>query len=198
MEAYFRVNPSTFTTDDAKVVTLLNRMSKGRGKYFSDTWLRIFADANIKASDKDFNHVKKAFADMFYPYHADETARDELEDLKQISTRKDDGFQTYLSKFQYLVAQSNAGDTPAICRCFAEGLDIQLATMIYFMEKVPTTLKAWMEKAINFHKQKARILALKKGQGLPLFSFSSNSHSTKDPDTMDVDTIHLKKLSPAD
>ena len=29
MEVYFQVNPSTFTTDDAKVVTLLNRMSKG-------------------------------------------------------------------------------------------------------------------------------------------------------------------------
>ena len=70
--------------------------------------------------------------------------------------------------------------------------------MIYFMEKVPTTLKAWMEKGIDFHKQKARIIALKKGQGLPLFSFSSNLHSTKGPDTMDVDTIRLKKLSPAD
>ena len=69
--------------------------------------------------------------------------------------------------------------------------------MIYSMEKVPTTLKAWMEKAINFHKQKARIIALKKGQGLPLSSFSSNSCSTKDPDAMDVDTIRLKKLSPA-
>ena len=86
MEAYFQVNPSTFTTDDVKAVTLLNRMGKGRGKYFADTWLRILADANVKASDKDFDHVKKAFADMFYPYHADETARDELEDLKQIST----------------------------------------------------------------------------------------------------------------
>ena len=134
---------------------------------------------------------------MFYPYHADETARNELEDLKQISTQKDDGFQTYLSKFQYLVAQSNAGDTPAICRLFAEGLDIQLATMIYSMEKVPTTLKAWMEKAIDFHKQKACIIALKKGQGLPLSSFSSNSCSTKDPNAIDVNTVCLRKLSPA-
>ena len=135
---------------------------------------------------------------MFYPYHTDETARNELKDLKQISTQKDDGFQTYLSKFQYLVAQSNAGNTPAIRRHFAEGLDIQLATMIYSMEKVPTTLKAWMEKAINFHKQKAHIIAFKKGQGLPLSSFSSNSCSTRDPDAMDVNAIHLKKLSPAD
>ena len=135
---------------------------------------------------------------MFYPYHADKTARDELKALKQVSTQKDDGFQTYLSKFQYLVAQSHAGDTPAICRLFAEGLDIQLTTMIYSMEKVPTTLKAWMEKAINFHKQKACIIALKKGQGLPLSLFPFNSCSTKDPDAMDVDTICLRKLSPAD
>ena len=70
--------------------------------------------------------------------------------------------------------------------------------MIYSMEKVPTTLKAWMEKAIDFHKQKAHIIALKKGQGLPLSSFSPNLCSTKDPDAMDVDTIHLKKLFPAD
>ena len=70
--------------------------------------------------------------------------------------------------------------------------------MIYSMEKVPTTLKAWMEKAINFHKQKARIIALKKGHSLPLSSFSSNSHSTTDPHAMDVDTICLKKLSLAD
>ena len=86
MEAYFRVNPSTFTNDDVKSVTLLNRMGKGRGKYFADTWLCILADAKVQAVDKDFNHIKKAFADMFYPYDADETARDELEDLKQIST----------------------------------------------------------------------------------------------------------------
>ena len=70
--------------------------------------------------------------------------------------------------------------------------------MIYSMEKVPTTLKAWMEKAINFHKQKAHIIALKKGRGLPLSSFSSNSHSIKDPDIMDVNSVRLKKLSSAD
>ena len=67
--------------------------------------------------------------------------------------------------------------------------------MIYSMEKVPTTLKAWMEKAIDFHKQKAHIITLKKEQGLPLSLFSSNSHSTKDPDTMDVNTVCLKKHS---
>ena len=38
----------------------------------------------------------------------------ELKALKLVATQKDDGFQTYLSKFQYLVAQAQAGDTPAV------------------------------------------------------------------------------------
>ena len=133
---------------------------------------------------------------MFYPYHQAETARNELNNLKQIATWKDNGFQT--SKFQNLLAQSQAGDTPEVQRLFAEGLDIQIATMIYFMEKVPDTLKAWMSKAIDFHHQKAQIITLKKGHSLPLSSFFSNLRSTRDPDAMDVDTVCLKKLSPDD
>ena len=104
MEAYFWVNPSTYTTDNAKSVTMLNKMSQGQGRQFADTWLDILADSNVKAADKDFNHVKQVFADMFYPYHWVETARDELNNLKQVVTQKDDGFQTYLFKFQNLVA----------------------------------------------------------------------------------------------
>ena len=88
---------------------------------------------------------------MFYPYHLKETARDKLNELKQTPTQKDNGFQTYLSKFQYLTDQSQAGDTPEVQRLFANGLDPQLATMIYSMEKVPDLLKAWISKAINFH-----------------------------------------------
>ena len=77
-------------------------------------------------------------------------------------------------------------------------MDIQIATMIHSMEKVPDTLKGWMDKAIDFHWQKACIITLKKGHGLPLSSFSFTSRSTRDPDAMKVDFIHLKKLSPAD
>ena len=69
-------------------------MSQGHGCYFANTWLCALADSNIKAADKDFDHVKQAFADMFYPYHQEETARDKLNNLKQVATRKDDGFQT--------------------------------------------------------------------------------------------------------
>ena len=198
MEAYFSINPSTFKDDNTKSITMLNKMNQGHGKYFAGVWLKKLADPNVKATDKDWKTIKKAFEDMFYPYHLEETARDKLNELRQIATCKDDGFQTYLSKFQYLADQSQAGDTPEVQRLFANGLDPQLSTMIYSMEKVPDTLKAWMGKAIDFHWQKARILTLKKGHGLPLSSFTSSSSSTNDPNAMDVDTIRLRKLSPAD
>ena len=93
---------------------MLNKMSKGVGYHFADTWLDILTDSTIKAGDKDFNTIKKAFADMFYPYHQAETTRDELNQLKQVATWKNNGFQTYLSKFQSLVMQSQVGDTAEV------------------------------------------------------------------------------------
>ena len=57
-------------------------MGKGWGCYFADTWLHILTNSTIKAADKDFDHVKQASTNMFYPYHVDEMARDELEALK--------------------------------------------------------------------------------------------------------------------
>ena len=68
--------------------------------------------------------------------------------------------------------------------------------MIYSMEKVSDTLKAWISKAIDFHQQKACILALKKGHSLPLSSFSSNLQLTRGPNAMEVDMVHLRKLFP--
>ena len=66
----------------------------------------ILADTNVKLVDKTFEKVIKAFASMFYSYHWAEMARGELNNLRQVETKKDDRFQQYLFKFQNLVAQS--------------------------------------------------------------------------------------------
>ena len=86
MEAYFQINLSIFTTDDAKSITMLNKMNQGCGKYFAGVWLKKPADPAIQAADKDWKTIKKAFGDMFYPYHLEETTRDELNNLKQTPT----------------------------------------------------------------------------------------------------------------
>ena len=146
MKAYFLVNPSIYTTDNAKSVTLLNTMSKGWGCNFSETWLDILANANMKTADKTFEKVTEAFSSMFYLYHQAETARDKLNNLRQVAIRKDNGFQTYLSAFQNLVVQFQEEDTPEVWRLFAEGLDIQITTTIYSMEKILHTLKGWIDR----------------------------------------------------
>ena len=82
MKAYFSINPSTFNSDNAKSVTMLNKMNQGHGKYFAGVWLKKLVDASIQNADKDWKTIKKAFEDMFYPYHLEETARDKLNELK--------------------------------------------------------------------------------------------------------------------
>ena len=166
MEVYFQINPSIFTTDDAKLITMLNKMNQGHGKYFAGVWLKKLTNSTIQVADKDYKTVKKAFGDMFYPYHLEETARDKLNNLKQTPIQKDDGCQTYLYKFQYLADQSQAGDTSEVQRLFANGLDPQITTMIYSMEKVPDLLKTWINKAINFHWQKSSYPSPQKGTWL--------------------------------
>ena len=81
-------------------------MSKGQGGHFAEIWLDILADANVKTTDKTFNKVIEAFTEMFYPYHQAEMARDKLNNLKQVMTRRDDRFQTYLLVFQNLIVQA--------------------------------------------------------------------------------------------
>ena len=48
-----------------------------------------------------------------------------------------------------------------------------------------------------FHAQKMRILAPKGGR-LPFSSYASTPQTTSDPNTMDVDTITLSKLTPTE
>ena len=78
MKAYFLINLSTFTTDNTKSITMLNKMNQGCGKYFMGVWLKKLADPSVQAVDKDWKTIKKAFKDMFYPYHLEEMAQDNL------------------------------------------------------------------------------------------------------------------------
>ena len=86
MKAYFKVHPSTYTSNDAKSVTMLNKMRQGQGCHFVETWLDILADTKVQTADKTFDKVMEAFASMFYLYNWTEMARDELNTLKQVVT----------------------------------------------------------------------------------------------------------------
>ena len=92
MKAYFAINPTTYATDDVKTITMPNKMSKGWGDYFSETWYDKVADPAIKAANKTFDKIAEAFTSMFYPYNHVETVKDKLNLLWQIKTKADNSF----------------------------------------------------------------------------------------------------------
>ena len=78
-------------------------------------------------------------------------------------------------------------------------LNVSLSTRVTLsMTSPPDTLKEWIEKAKLFHGHKLRIDELRRGGRYNNFrpQSSSNTRTTQDPDTMEVDFMKLKKLSP--
>ena len=79
---------------------------------------------------------------------------------------------------------------------FSLGLDQKLSEMVLSMSSVPTTIKGWVDQSKIFHTQLVRIRDLRKGR-TPSHDYSS-PRSHHDPNTMDVDTISLSKLTPVE
>ena len=187
MKAYFSINSTIYTSDTDKVMTTLNKMSKGRGVSFSEMWYERMADTSVANSEKTFDKFTSNFESTFFPYDTKATARFELTKLAQKSFKHpdgvmDDGFQKYITDFQNLASKAGISD------------DV-LATMILSMSSIPTTVARWIEQAKVFHAQKMRILALKGGR-LP--STIHSPRTTHDPNAMDIDAISLSKLTPTE
>ena len=198
MKAYFSINSTIYTSDTDKVMTILNKMSKGCRVSFSEMWYDRMADTSIANSEKTFDKFASNFESTFFPYDTKATARFELTKLAQKSFKcpdgvMDDGFQKYITDFQNLASKAGISDDVTLIHQFSLGLDQQLATMILSMSSIPTTVAKWIEQAKVFRAQKMRILALKGGR------FPSTIHSprtTHAPNTMDIDAVTLCQVNP--
>ena len=84
------------------------------------------------------------------------------------------------------------------CTLFSTGLDQQISTMILSMATPLDTLKEWLNKAKVFHGHKLRIDDLRSGNHSYTFcpNQTSSSRQPHDPNTMEVDFVKLKKLTP--
>ena len=198
MKAYFSINSSIYTSDTDKVMTMLNKMSKGCRDSFSKMWYDKMADASIANSEKTFDKFTSNFESTFFPYDTKATARFELTKLAQKTFKcpdsiLDDGFQKYITDFQNLASKAGISDDITLIDQFSLRLDQQLATMILSMSSIPTTITKWIKQAKIFHAQKMCILALKGGQ-LP--STIHSPRTTHDPNAMNIDAISLSKLTP--
>ena len=159
MKAYFSINSSIYTSDNDKIMTTLNKMSKGRGVSFSEMWYDRMADTSIASTEKTFNKFASNFESTFFPYDTKATTCFKLTKLAQKSFKRpdgimDNGFQKYITDFQNLASKAGITDDVTLINQFSLGLDQQLATMILSMSSVPTTIVKWIEQAKIFHAQK--------------------------------------------
>jgi hypothetical protein len=67
IKAYFALNATIYSTDDAQVLTALNKMGKGRGVSYSEMWYDRMADANIPPQRRHLLSSRKTSNPPFSP-----------------------------------------------------------------------------------------------------------------------------------
>ena len=65
MKAYFTLNATLYSSDAAKIMTTLNKMSGGRGAPYAETWYDRMADTNVPNSEKTFDKFVDDFETTF-------------------------------------------------------------------------------------------------------------------------------------
>jgi hypothetical protein len=130
ISAYFAMN-ATIYSDNAKILTALNKMSKGRGKFFSESWYYKLANDALPDAEKMWSALQKDFKETFCPFDLQANARHRMTELSQKITRE--GFQDFVTQYQLAVAQSSMTDDIAIIDGLCRGLDKELIQMVLEM-----------------------------------------------------------------
>ena len=168
MKAYFTLNSTLYSSDTAKIMTTLNKMSSGRGAPYAKTWYNKMADTSIANSEKTFDKFTLDFEFTFYPFDTQVTAHNKLFVLRQTPFKEkngdtNDGFQQYITDFQNLSMKSGMKEELSLISQFSLGLDQKITDMILSMSPISSTVKGWIDQSKIFHTQKVCILALQKG-----------------------------------
>ena len=150
MKAYFTLNVTLYSSDAAKIMTTLNKMSSGRGAPYAKTWYDKMADTSITNSEKTFDKFTLDFKSTFYPFDAKVTTYNELLSLRQKSFKEkngdiNDSFQQYITDFRNLSMKAGMKEEFPLISQFSLRLDQKIADMILSMFSVPTTIKGWID-----------------------------------------------------
>ena len=159
LQAYFEMNSSVYNSK-AKLLTALNKMSKGRGKPFSEGWFYKLNDATIPNDEKTWDKMVASFKTTFYPFDIQNKARRTMNHLAQNLKDHEEGFQKYIADFQLATAQTGIKDKETLIEAFATRLDPSLGQMVLLIKDIPTMLNKWIKQASKFHPQQKQIAAL--------------------------------------
>ena len=139
LQAYFEMNSSVYN-NKAKLLTALNKMSKGRGKPFSEGWFYKLNDATIPDSEKTWDKMVASFKTTFYSFDIQNKARRTMNCLVQNLRDHEEGFQKYVTDFQLAAAQTGIKNEETLIEAFATRLDPSLGQMVLSVKDIPTML----------------------------------------------------------
>ena len=192
-----------YHSDELKITLILSKMDTGKGVAFSEKWYDKLTNTTLKVEEKTLEEFTKDFNKNFNPFNTKLKARRDLSKLFQRPGKDEDGtpnnrFQEYINKFENLTTKAQFEDKLTAVTQFLAGLDQQLSTMILSMTSPPDDLPGWIEKAQLFHGQKLHIDELRRNTCYSNFTTPNpqTPRTTRDPNAMEVDMVHLKKLTP--
>ena len=168
MKAYFTLNSTLYSSNAAKIMTTLNKMSGGRGAPYAEIWYNKMVDTSITNSEKTFDKFTLDFESTFYPFNTQMTAYNKLLALRQTPFKEKNGntndrFQQYITDCQNLSMNSGMKEELSLISQFSLGLDQKITDMILSMSPIHSTVKGWIDQSKIFHTQKVCILTLQKG-----------------------------------
>src|SRR6266568_3625941 len=187
MGGYFALHKDKYS-EEAKTYIFLNRMPKGRGKSFSESWLSKLLDDKVPDSEKTIQKIIKSFKAAFSPYDNASRAHIEI----QVLTNNEHGankMDTYISDFDLLAVRTEITDIKALAEWFIRGLDkdISLQLVLSGILDTATSMQEIYNKtsqiAGHFYKAGTIRKTLRP-------SFAGN-YSRSDPNAMDVDRLTI-------
>jgi hypothetical protein len=187
---------ATIYSDDTKILTALNKMSKGRGKFFSESWYYKLANDTLPDAEKTWSALQKDLKETFCPFDLQANARHRM--MEHLQMKTSEGFQDFVTQYQLAVAQSGMTDDITIIDGLCRGLDKELVRMVLFMKDPPKELKEWIKQASEFHAQQWRIDSIMAGRGFVGSAYTSRISPRHDTNAMVVDAHQLTPVERAE
>lgn len=192
---YLTLNRHIYDSQEKKIIFALSYLTEGTAKAWKEAFLgEILSQrpANFGTYEEFITRLQTAFSAS----DVEGEARAQLRQLKQGKSTADE----YISEFWILAGRSKITDDKALIEYFMEGIHTSILAKIFALDKIPTTISEWYEKASRFDAQYRRfqeISGRKKGTNITPTRFTTASPkyvSSKDPNAMDIDRLTTEEI----
>ena len=195
IQIYLMINRAIYDSDDKNIAFALSFMKEGSAAIWASTFTKK-ALALTPPSLGTWTAFQTDFKTSFI--HID-VKNEAIAWLTTTSITKSLPLGDYISQFKNHIALSEITHEDTLINFFSRGIPAPLMKRIYGMDTVPTTINDWYIRAIHFKTQWDRadaIASRKPYNPYPVQRNHVNHQSPKvDPYAMDVDSIHIEKLT---